>query len=80
MRLSLRTLSCAFLSLAAWLGALPDAEAQQPLRIGGSFSNTGTYAQFGQTVHRGYQLCVKHANEKGGVLGRQIELTAEDDG
>jgi len=79
MRFLLRTLSCACLSLVAWLGALGNAEAQQPLRIGGSFSNTGTYAQFGQTVHRGQQLCVKHANEKGGVLGRKIELTAEDD-
>ncbi len=47
--------------------AMPGA-ARQPLRIGGSFSNTGTYAQFGQTAHRGHQLCVKHANEKGGVL------------
>ena len=79
MRFLLRTLSCACLSLVAWLGALGNAEAQQPLRIGGSFSNTGTYAQFGQTVHRGQQLCVKHANEKGGVLGRKIEFTAEDD-
>jgi len=79
MRFSLRTLSCACLSLVAWLGALANAEAQQPLRIGASFSNTGTYAQFGQTVHRGQQLCVKHANEKGGVLGRKIEFTAEDD-
>ena len=79
MRFSLRTLSCACLSLVAWLGALANAEAQPPLRIGSSFSNTGTYAQFGQTVHRGQQLCVKHANEKGGVLGRKIEFTAEDD-
>ena len=35
--------------------------------------------QLGQTVQRGHQLCVKHANEKGGVLGRKIEFTAEDD-
>jgi branched-chain amino acid transport system substrate-binding protein len=27
----------------------------------------------------GYQLCTKHANENGGVLGRKIELTVEDD-
>ncbi|MBI4269411.1 MAG: amino acid ABC transporter substrate-binding protein [Candidatus Rokubacteria bacterium] len=80
MRFARRTLSCTCLSLAAWLGASPDAEAQQPLKIGGSFSGTGTYARLGQTVHRGQQLCVKHANEKGGVLGRQIEFTAEDDG
>ncbi len=55
------------------------AEAQQPIRIGASFSNTGVYAQLGQAVHRGHQLCIKHANEKGGILGRKIELTAEDD-
>jgi branched-chain amino acid transport system substrate-binding protein len=61
------------------LGAAASADAQQPIRIGGSFSNTGTYAALGQTVHRGHQLCVKHANEKGGVLGRKIEFTAEDD-
>jgi branched-chain amino acid transport system substrate-binding protein len=61
------------------LGAAASADAQQPVRIGGSFSNTGTYAQLGQTVHRGHQLCVKQANEKGGVLGRKIELTVEDD-
>lgn len=54
--------------------------AQPPLRIGGSFSNTGTYASLGQTVHRGHRLCVKHANDKGGLLGRKIELTADDDG
>ena len=79
MRVLLRPLAGACLSLVAWLGALANAEAQPPLRIGSSFSNTGTYAQFGQTVHRGQQLCVKHANEKGGVLGRKIEFTAEDD-
>jgi branched-chain amino acid transport system substrate-binding protein len=28
---------------------------------------------------RGYQLCLKHANERGGMLGRRIELHAEDD-
>ena len=79
MRLSLRTLPCACLALVAWLGAWPDAEGQQPLRIGASFSSTGTYAQLGQTVHRGHQLCVKHANDTGGVLGRKIEFRAEDD-
>jgi branched-chain amino acid transport system substrate-binding protein len=79
MRLSLRMFACAGLSIAAWVGASPNARAQQPLRIGGSFSDTGTYAESGQTVHRGQQLCVKHANEKGGVLGRKMEFRAEDD-
>ena len=54
-------------------------EAQQPLRIGASLSQTGSFAALGQNQLRGYQLCVKHANEKGGVLGRKIELLVEDD-
>jgi len=34
----------------------------------------------GHELHRSYQLCVKHINEKGGVLGRQLELVVHDDG
>jgi branched-chain amino acid transport system substrate-binding protein len=59
------------------LGAV--AEAQPPIRIGASVSQTGAYALLGQNQLRGYQLCVKHTNEKGGVLGRRLELVAEDD-
>jgi branched-chain amino acid transport system substrate-binding protein len=54
-------------------------EAQKPIRIGASLSLTGTYAALGQNQHRGYQLCVKHTNEKGGVLGRKLELVLHDD-
>jgi branched-chain amino acid transport system substrate-binding protein len=61
------------------LGTGPRAEAQPSLRIGASVSQTGSFAALGQSQLRGYQLCVKHANEKGGVLGRRIELLAEDD-
>ena len=75
----MRVLPWGCLCVAVWLGAAASADAQPPIRIGASFSNTGTYAQLGQTVQRGHQLCVKHANEKGGVLGRKIEFTAEDD-
>ncbi len=61
------------------LGAAAVAEAQPPIRIGASVSQTGTYALLGQNQLRGYQLCVKHTNEKGGVLGRRLELVTEDD-
>jgi ABC-type branched-subunit amino acid transport system substrate-binding protein len=37
------------------------------------------YADPGQDPLRGRQLCVKHTNENGGVLGRRIELVVEDD-
>ncbi len=33
----------------------------------------------GQNQLRGHRLCVKHTNEKGGVLGRRLELLVEDD-
>jgi len=55
------------------------APAQPPIRIGASLAQTGPYAAPGQNQLRGYRLCVKHTNEKGGVLGRRIELIAEDD-
>jgi branched-chain amino acid transport system substrate-binding protein len=66
-------------SVALSLGAGASAEAQAPIRIGASVSQTGTYAPLGQNQLRGYQLCVKHTNEKGGVLGRRADLIVEDD-
>ena len=53
--------------------------AQGPIRIGASLSLTGTYAALGQNQQRGYQLCTKHMNEKGGVLGRKLEFVFYDD-
>ena len=61
------------------VGLVAVAEAQPLIRIGASLSQTGAYAAFGQNQLRGYQLCVKHTNDKGGVLGRKLELVVEDD-
>ena len=72
-----KVLGVALLAALAWVVA-PATDAQQPLRIGMSLSQTGLYAAPGQNL-RARQLCVKHANEKGGVLGRRIELIVEDD-
>ncbi len=57
----------------------PRAKAQQPIRIGASLAQTGAYAAPGQNQLRGYRLCVKYTNAKGGVLGRKLELIVEDD-
>ena len=74
----------AFLAIAAAAALCAETaaitEAQPPIRIGASLSLTGTYAAIAQNQHRGYQLCVKHMNEKGGVLGRKLELVVYDDG
>jgi branched-chain amino acid transport system substrate-binding protein len=62
----------------AWAAA-PVAGAQPPIRIGASLALTGSYVVFGQNQHRGYKLCERHVNEKGGVLGRKIEFVLYDD-
>lgn len=40
---------------------------------------TGSMAQWGETVKNGAQLAVDQWNANGGVLGKQITLTVEDD-
>jgi branched-chain amino acid transport system substrate-binding protein len=62
------------------LGLPAGAQAQPPIRIGASASLTGIIAVGGHDLHRSYQLCMKHMNDKGGVLGRKLELVVYDDG
>ena len=62
--------------------AAPSPAASQsppPIRVGVSVGTSGQYAALGQNQVRGHQLCAKDANDKGGVLGRKIELLIEDD-
>lgn len=68
--------------LATTIGfvAVAQAQAQPPIRIGATLAQTGVYAVPAQNQLRGYQLCVKHTNNKGGVLGRKLELIVYDDG
>ena len=74
-----RVFAAAVLGALAWAGA-PGAEAQPPIRIGASLAQTGASAAPGQNQLRGYQLCVNHLNDKGGVLGPTLELAVYDDG
>ena len=67
-------------SVAVGFLTAPLAAAQPPIRIGASLSQTGLYAAIGQNQLRGNRLCVKHLNDKGGVLGRKLELVVYDDG
>ncbi len=55
------------------------ALAQQPIRIGVSMALTGKYTLQGGYARDGYQLCQKHVNAQGGVLGRPIEFVIRDD-
>jgi branched-chain amino acid transport system substrate-binding protein len=66
-------------SLAGVIAAPLAGEAQQPIRIGATYAQTGSLAVMGQNMMRGSQLCIKQANDSGGLLGRRIELLIEDD-
>jgi len=74
-----KPLAAGLVSIVLSLGAAAAPEAQPPIRIGTSISQTGVYSLLGQNQLRGYQLCVKQTNEKNGVLGRRLDLVAEDD-
>jgi branched-chain amino acid transport system substrate-binding protein len=69
----------ALVGIVSWHLSTTLGQAQAPVRVGASVSQTGPYAAPGQNQLRGYRLCVKHMNEKGGVLGRKLELLVEDD-
>jgi len=73
-----KVFTVAVLVALAWAIA-PVADAEPTIRIGATLSLTGTYAALSQSLHRSYQLCVKDINEKGGVLGRKLELVLHDD-
>ena len=62
------------------LGAPWPSMAQQSIRIGASIAMSGRDAIQGGYVREGYLLCQQHVNEKGGVLGRQMEFVIRDDG
>ncbi len=65
-------------ALAVLASTLP-VDAQGPIRLGASLSLTGTYAKLGNYQHEGYKLCLKQVNDKGGLLGRKVELVVYDD-
>lgn len=53
--------------------------AGAPLRIGATVSDTGSLADFGIQVRRGLIMWQAGVNERGGLLGRAVELELHDD-
>ncbi len=63
----------ALLALAPCLTA-----AEGPIKVGEYGSLTGKEATFGQSSHKGIVMAFEEINAAGGVLGRKLELVAED--
>jgi branched-chain amino acid transport system substrate-binding protein len=59
--------------------AVGDAFAADLIKIGVVTPLTGTYAGIGQQVRWGLDLAAKEINAGGGIAGRTIELTYEDE-
>ncbi|MFT3721663.1 ABC transporter substrate-binding protein [Pseudorhodoferax sp.] len=72
-----RTLLASVLALS-WAGA--SAQSGEPIRIGSSFEMSGSNASLGQMSHRGAEYATEVLNKRGGVLGRQVLLDAQDNG
>lgn len=50
----------------------------EPIRIGASLPLTGSFSVAGTKHQQGYELCVSLINERGGILGRQVDLIISD--
>lgn len=50
-----------------------------PIVIGATMSETGSYSTQGIPARDGYKLCEMHINERGGLLGRNVEFLIYDD-
>jgi branched-chain amino acid transport system substrate-binding protein len=71
-----KTMILAALLLAT---ALSSAHAADPIKIGVVTPLSGTYAGIGQQVKWGLELATKEINAAGGIMGRQVELSFEDE-
>jgi branched-chain amino acid transport system substrate-binding protein len=66
------------LIFCAALGVAGSALAQETIKIGEFGSLTGDNASFGISQNNGVQMAVQEINAAGGVLGKKIDLTVED--
>jgi branched-chain amino acid transport system substrate-binding protein len=67
------------LIVVAWLGAVPYARAQEPIKIGFSVSLTGGLASSGRAHLMSKQIWAEENNANGGLLGRPVKLVYYDD-
>jgi branched-chain amino acid transport system substrate-binding protein len=71
--------TAAVLTLNACGGGDDESSSGDPIVVGISLPLTGDFAEPGKGVQQGYEAWAKITNDKGGLLGRQIELKILDD-
>jgi branched-chain amino acid transport system substrate-binding protein len=55
-------------------------DVSTPIRIGATVSLSGRYSEPSAMVRDGYRLWEKQVNQRGGLMGRPVELVVYDDG
>ena len=67
-------------AVLAGIGLMVSAASAQddPIVIGSSLPLTGNFSVSGEKHQQGFELCVELINEKGGLLGRPVELVVSD--
>jgi branched-chain amino acid transport system substrate-binding protein len=54
-------------------------DSSDPIKIGTSLPLTGEFSEPGKAARQGYEVWVELTNEKGGLLGRDVEIIVKDD-
>jgi branched-chain amino acid transport system substrate-binding protein len=72
------------ISLAAVLAVLLifgglGTSVAKPIKIGGSLPETGIFSEAAKWIKRGYNAWLEDVNNKGGLLGRPVEMIIYDD-
>jgi len=66
-------------AIAAYIVFSRPAQQNDTIRIGATLPLTGEIASYGQKAKRGLEMAQEEINEKGGVLGKRIEIVFADD-
>lgn len=69
----------AAIALAATGCSADEAGSGDTITIGASLPLTGEFSQGGLDTQRGYETWVEMTNERGGLLGKQVEIVVKDD-
>ena len=70
--------SLSVLTICAVLGIVTPVFSQDTIKIGEFGSLTGDNASFGISQNNGVQMALEEINAAGGVLGKKLDLTVED--
>jgi Periplasmic binding protein len=60
-------------------GDKSSAGSKSPIKIGASLPLTGDFSEPGKAARQGYQVWQNMVNDRGGLLGRKVQIVVRDD-